>query len=102
MTESLLWRTCFVRTRFFRAWMLVCGVILGLFLPSLMPAAGANIYLQQNLVSNVAGQAAVTDPNLLDPWGISLSATSPFWVSDHFNGTATLYSGNGAITAVVV
>jgi len=87
---------------FFRRSMLAGGIALGLSLPSLMMAAGANVYLQQNLVSNVAGQAAFTDPNLLDPWGISLSATSPFWVSNHLGGTSTLYSGNGAITAVVV
>jgi uncharacterized protein (TIGR03118 family) len=70
--------------------------------PSLMTAAGANVYLQTNLVSNTAGQAAVTDPNLVDPWGISLSATSPFWVSNHLGGSSTLYSGNGAITPIVV
>ncbi|MES1261098.1 MAG: TIGR03118 family protein [Acidobacteriota bacterium] len=62
----------------------------------------ANIYLQTNLVSNIAGQAAVTDPNLVDPWGISFSATSPFWVSNHLSGTSTLYNGQGAITPVVV
>jgi len=81
---------------------LVGCAALGLSLPSLVMAAGANVYLQQNLVSNVAGQAAFTDPNLVDPWGISLSASSPFWVSNHLSGTSTLYSGNGAITAVVV
>ncbi len=82
--------------------MLMCGFVLGLSVPSSMMAAGANVYVQQNLVSNVAGQAAVTDPNLVDPWGISLSTSSPFWVSNHLSGTSTLYSGNGAITAVVV
>jgi uncharacterized protein (TIGR03118 family) len=82
--------------------MLTSGAVLGLSLPALVMAAPANVYLQQNLVSNVAGQAAVTDTNLVDPWGISLSATSPFWVSNHLSGTSTLYSGNGAITAVVV
>jgi len=87
---------------FLRRSMLMGCVALGLYLPSLMNAAGANVYLQQNLVSNVAGQAAFTDPNLLDPWGISLSTSSPFWVSNHLGGTSTLYSGNGAITAVVV
>ena len=61
---------------FLRRSTLVSCVALGLYLPSLMIAAGANVYLQQNLVSSVAGQAAVTDPNLLDPWGISLSSIS--------------------------
>lgn len=67
-----------------------------------MTGAPANVYLQHNLVSNLAGQADVTDPNLVDPWGMSFSAGGPFWVSNHLSGTSTLYSGNGAITAVVV
>jgi len=78
------------------------GVVPGLVAPRLAMAAPPNVYLQQNLVSNVAGQAAFTDPNLLDPWGVSLSTSSPFWVSNHLSGTSTLYSGNGAITATVV
>lgn len=61
-----------------------------------------NAYVQHNLVSDVAGRADVTDPNLVDPWGISETASSPFWVSDHNTGFATLYNGSGAITAVVV
>ena len=66
------------------------------------PAATANAYIQHNLVSDVAGKADVTDPNLVNPWGISETASSPFWVSDHDTGLATLYNGSGAITAVVV
>jgi uncharacterized protein (TIGR03118 family) len=62
----------------------------------------ANAYIQHNLVSDVAGQADVTDPNLVNPWGIAETATSPFWVSDNSTGLATLYNGSGAITALVV
>ena len=63
----------------------------------------ANAYVQHNLVSDVAGaRADVTDPNLVNPWGVSETATSPFWVSDHDTGLATLYNGSGSITAVVV
>lgn len=65
-------------------------------------AQTGNAYRVVNLVSNVAGTAAVTDPNLVDPWGISASAASPFWVSNHIAGNSTLYNGAGAITAVVV
>ncbi len=61
-----------------------------------------NVYRVVNLVSNVSGNAAVTDPNLLDPWGISASAASPFWVSNHAKGNSTLYNGAGTITNVVV
>jgi uncharacterized protein (TIGR03118 family) len=76
--------------------------VLSLLATFSMAGAPANVYLQDNLVSNIAGQADVTDPNLVDPWGMSFSASSPFWVSNHLSGTSTLYSGNGAITAIVV
>jgi uncharacterized protein (TIGR03118 family) len=56
----------------------------------------ADTFAQVNLVSNVPGLAAFTDPNLINPWGVSNSATSPFWVSNQGTGTATLYSGTGA------
>jgi uncharacterized protein (TIGR03118 family) len=62
----------------------------------------SSIYLQTNLVSDVPGLAANTDPNLKNPWGVSFSATSPFWVSDQASGLATLYDGAGNIVSLVV
>jgi uncharacterized protein (TIGR03118 family) len=62
----------------------------------------ADSYQQTNLVSNVPGLAATTDPNLQNPWGESNSPTSPFWISNQGSGTATLYNGAGAITPLVV
>ena len=35
--------------------------------------------------------AAQTDANLINPWGISESATSPFWISDNGTGLASIY-----------
>jgi uncharacterized protein (TIGR03118 family) len=52
--------------------------------------------LQTNLVSDLPGVAAVTDPNLVNPWGISESTGSPFWISDNNAGVATLYTVPGA------
>ena len=48
--------------------------------------------------------AANVDPNLVNPWGVSHSATSPFWVSDNSSpgGVATLYTGAGAPLSLVV
>ncbi len=60
-----------------------------------------NVYLQVNIVSNVAGGAAVTDPNLVDAWGIS-NAGTPFWVSDHVSGLSTVYASTGVASATVV
>jgi uncharacterized protein (TIGR03118 family) len=35
------------------------------------------------------------DLNLVNPWGIALSATSPFWIPNNHSGTATVYDGQG-------
>jgi uncharacterized protein (TIGR03118 family) len=51
--------------------------------------------LQTNLVSDLPGVAAVTDPHLVNPWGISESSGSPFWISDNNAGVSTLYSVPG-------
>ncbi len=59
-------------------------------------------FSQLNLVSDVAGRAAVTDPNLVNPWGISFSPSGPFWISDNGTGLSTLYNGSGAIQGLVV
>src|SRR5579862_4180116 len=52
-------------------------------------------YVQTNLVSDIPGLAQTTDPNLKNPWGVSFSATSPFWVSDAGSNYSTLYQGTG-------
>jgi uncharacterized protein (TIGR03118 family) len=62
----------------------------------------ADSFTQTNLVANTPGIAAHTDPNLINAWGISFSATSPFWVSDQGSGLATLYDGAGNINSLVV
>ena len=48
------------------------------------------------------GVAAATDPNLVNPWGMSRSSGSPWWISDNGPGLSTLYSGAGAIESLVV
>ena len=52
--------------------------------------------LQTNLVSDLPGVAAVQDPNLVNPWGIAESSSSPFWISDNGTGVSTLYNVPGA------
>jgi uncharacterized protein (TIGR03118 family) len=57
-----------------------------------LPAAGdSGTVLQTNLASDLPGVAAVTDPNLVNPWGISESTTGPFWISANGTGLSTLY-----------
>lgn len=69
---------------------------------ALSTASHAQKFVQTNLVSDGAVPAAVTDPNLVDPWGVSASPTGPFWVSDNGTGVSTLYNGAGTIEPLVV
>jgi uncharacterized protein (TIGR03118 family) len=62
----------------------------------------AQHYTQTNLVSSQPGIAPVTDPQLLNPWGISRGSGSPWWVSDNATGVSTLYNGPGARQSLVV
>ena len=57
--------------------------------------AVAGPYLQTNLVSDIAGLAAIADPELVHPWGASHTPTSPFWTSNQGKSTATLYTVKG-------
>src|SRR5258708_22083331 len=60
-------------------------------------------YFQTNLVSNTAGVATTTDPQLLNPWGISILPGQDFWIANNNSGTSTLYDLNGTKdTALVV
>jgi uncharacterized protein (TIGR03118 family) len=54
------------------------------------------------LISQGFAPAANVDPHLINPWGMSYSATSPFWISNQGDGTSTLYTGTGAPQALVV
>ncbi len=76
--------------------------LFGIGLSGLAAGTATAAFLQQtNLVSDLPGLAALTDPALANPWGMSFSATSPFWISDQGTGLATLYRINaGVITKV--
>jgi hypothetical protein len=71
----------------------------------LMLAAGtasAQRYIQHNLVSDVPGLAAFTDPNLVNAWGIASSGSGPIWIANNGTGTSTVYNGNGTAVPLVV
>src|SRR5450755_3540079 len=62
----------------------------------------SNSFSQTNLVSDIPGLAKTTDPDLINPWGVAMSAASPFWVSDNASGLATLYNSDGVKQGLVV
>jgi uncharacterized protein (TIGR03118 family) len=74
---------------------LALSACLGLTLMLISSVAQAQ-YKLTNLVSNQVGQAAHTDPLLVNAWGLARSAGSPFWISDNKTGWSTLYNGFGA------
>ena len=76
--------------------LLTCAALVMLLIGFTFSAAGAVTYYQQtNLASDGFVPAANTDPNLINPWGISYAPTSPFWVSDNGTGVSTLYNSSG-------
>jgi uncharacterized protein (TIGR03118 family) len=76
---------------------LALSVGMGLTLDS----AKATAFDQTNLISATSAiPAAVIDPALVNPWGVSLSATSPFWISDEGTGVTQLNNGAGQPVAV--
>jgi uncharacterized protein (TIGR03118 family) len=52
--------------------------------------------------SNTAGAARVTDPQLINPWGISRSPGSAWLVSNQKTGISTVYDGAGAKQSLIV
>ena len=46
--------------------------------------------------------APLTDPHLVNAWGVSHSPTSPLWVSDNGTGVSTLYRIDPATNAVTI
>jgi uncharacterized protein (TIGR03118 family) len=55
------------------------------------------------LVSDQAGVAAHTDPNLVNAWGLSYAPGGPAWISDQGTSLSTLYDrSSGAVQSLVV
>lgn len=81
--------------------MFILAVMLLALALSFSTAGAADGYLQTNLVSDDSPDSKAkfmannTDPNLINPWGISYGPGTPFWVSDNGTGKATLYNGAG-------
>jgi len=66
------------------------------FTLALVPPVQASPFTVTNLVTDdqSVNSALITDPNLVNAWGMSHSAGSPFWVSDNGRGVSTLYAVN--------
>jgi uncharacterized protein (TIGR03118 family) len=55
-----------------------------------------------NLASDVPGSARVTDPALVNPWGIAFSPTGPFWFAENGSGVSDILDGRGEPFSLIV
>lgn len=58
------------------------AIAIGTLYAGIWRAEADSLFAQTNLVSDIPGLAALTDPALHNPWGISHNAASPIWVSN--------------------
>src|SRR5262245_54770383 len=59
-------------------------------------ASAGNAFRETDLVSDIPGRAALTDSNLVNPWGIVFDAHGNLRVADNGSGHSTLYARNGS------
>jgi uncharacterized protein (TIGR03118 family) len=57
-------------------------------------------FRQTNLVSDIPGEAQLTDPNLVNPWGLAAGPTTPLWAADNGGNVATIYPGSVGSTPI--
>ena len=60
-----------------------------------LASAQTTAYQQTNLVSDISGSAAHTDPLLINPWGIAFQPGQPFWVAANNSGFSQQYDASG-------
>src|SRR6185312_218903 len=70
-------------------------VPIGRLLDELRPEHPHMRFVQTNLISDGFVPAQQVDPNLINPWGVSHSPTSPFWISENNAGVASIDTVSG-------
>jgi uncharacterized protein (TIGR03118 family) len=73
---------------------LIAGIVTVATPASAGPAAPNNHYSVTNLVSDQPGVAQITDPNLVNAWGLAAAPTSPIWVANNHTDSSTVYPGD--------
>jgi len=90
------------------ATIVTAGTLVTMALGAAPAGAHTTAYRQINLVSDQAGKAPLTDPDLVNAWGLAASPGtnaqpgSPVWVADNGTDKATLYQGATATSVTKV
>src|ERR1043165_8313234 len=66
------------------------------------PIAPGSAYRLNTLISDIPGLAPVLDPLMVNPWGITATASSPFWVANNGTSTTQLIRGDVGGAPVVL
>ncbi len=72
------------------------------FTPAVPSIPPGSAYRQTNLISDIPGMSPLLDPLLVNPWGISMTASSPFWVANNGTSTTQLIRGDVSGAPVVL
>ena len=97
-----------LRSLLARRWPGVALAVLALTAVFGAAVAGArpSVLVAYNVYPLVSDSSAVTGPvadtALVNGWGLSATATSPWWVSNNKSNNSTLYTGGGSKNALVV
>jgi uncharacterized protein (TIGR03118 family) len=75
-----------------RKLLVTTAVAIGIIYAGAWRAEADPLYAQTNPVSDIPGLATITDPILVNPWGMSHTATSPIWTSNQGTNTTTLFA----------
>jgi uncharacterized protein (TIGR03118 family) len=65
--------------------------------------AHRNVFKRVNLISDIDGVARITDPMLINPWGMAAGRTTPLWINNNGTDVSSLYTGgvHGSIPMIV-
>ncbi|MGN6184982.1 MAG: TIGR03118 family protein, partial [Thermoanaerobaculia bacterium] len=67
--------------------------------PNIAPGSA---YIQTNLASDVNGLAQTLDPQLINPWGIAIRGTSPFWTANNAASSSSLLRVDPVTDATII
>src|SRR5438874_13410168 len=87
------------RSRVLRSLVVLAAVGAAAVVVSGAGAAPRGAYRQVNLISDLNGVARITDPNLVNPWGMAAGPATPLWIAGNGADVSKLYPGavNGII-----
>jgi len=70
--------------------------------PAIPQPSPGTVYRRTNLISDVPGLAPILDPLMVNPWGMTVRGTSPFWISNNGTSTTQLVKGDVSGAPVVL